>query len=128
MMRRTAPLVISVVGLLMALSGCADNTMLRTSPEALKVKYAWLNIEVASLVVTKKTLFDHVATWVTGEDCSSPRAERSEPYCVKWPGPPPPPPEVYCYSSLARPTCYSQAYDQGNDHLIGFVPASITVH
>ncbi|MGE5547760.1 MAG: hypothetical protein ACM33T_12735 [Solirubrobacterales bacterium] len=84
---------------------------------------ALVNLEVVSLVNTRKTLTDHVATWATGRDCSTPRAEREGVWCVDWPAPPPPPAQVYCYSSLGRPSCYTQPYNEGNDRLIGFVPA-----
>lgn len=81
------------------------------------------NLEVLSVINTKKTLGDHVATWITGKDCSTVRAQREGAWCVDWPAPPAPPQQVYCYASLARPSCYSQPYNEGNDRLIGFVPA-----
>lgn len=87
----------------------------------------WGAAEVLSVVNTKKTLVDHVATWVSGRDCSAVRAEREGVWCVDWPSPPPPPQQVYCYSSWARPSCYSQPYTQGNDRLIGFVPAPLPI-
>lgn len=80
-------------------------------------------LELTSVMTTKKTMGDHVATWITGKDCSSVRAEREGVWCVDWPVPPAPPQQVYCYASLARPSCYSQPYNEGNDRLIGFVPA-----
>ncbi|HTH16419.1 MAG TPA: hypothetical protein VL974_07185 [Magnetospirillum sp.] len=86
--------------------------------------YGLATLEVLSVINTKKTLGDHVATWITGKDCSTPRAEREGVWCVDWPDPPPPPQQVYCYASIARPSCYAQPYNQGNDRLIGFVPAS----
>ncbi len=81
------------------------------------------NLEVLSVINTKKTLGDHVATWITGKDCSTVRAQREGAWCVDCPAPPAPPQQVYCYASLARPSCYSQPYNEGNDRLIGFVPA-----
>jgi len=111
---------------LMLLAGCAYPTTqgINTNALAGKDPMQWTSLELVSVVATKKTIFDHVATWVTGRDCSTPRAEREGAYCVDWPEAPPPPPQVYCYASLARPTCYPQPYNQGNDRLIGFVPAS----
>ena len=126
MMRLQAPLVIIVMCFSSVLSGCVSPTGLESSTLHLKTVPAYFNVDVASLMLTKKTVFDHVATFATGQDCSTPRAERDGPYCAKWPEPPAPPPEVYCYATLARPTCYSQAYNQSNDHLVGFVPASVT--
>jgi hypothetical protein len=95
-----------------------------TTPAQVSDTVVMSGIEIASVMATKKTLFDHVATWVTGQDCSSVRAEGNGDYCVDWPKTPMPPQQVYCYSTIARPTCYAQPYTQGNDHLIGFVPAS----
>jgi hypothetical protein len=120
MIRRLAPLA----GLL--LSGClfVSNNGLEAR-EALNLNMpALMNLEVLSLTVTHKTMFDHLATWVTGRDCSSPRAEREGVYCVDFPAPPAPPQQEYCYASLGRPTCYVQAYNEGNDRLLGFIPAS----
>lgn len=85
--------------------------------------YGLTNLEVLSVINTKKTLGDHVATWITGKDCSTIRAQREGAWCVDWPAPPAPPQQVYCYASIARPSCYSQPYNEGNDRLIGFVPA-----
>lgn len=86
-----------------------------------------MNLEVLSVINTKKTMGDHLATWITGKDCSTIRAQREGAWCVDWPGPPPPRQQVYCYASIARPSCYSQPYNEGNDRLIGFVPAPLPV-
>lgn len=128
MIRLAGPL--TVVALLAVLAGCAvmANDGFESKMGKVKTPAMWTNLEVASLVATKKTMFDHIATWVTGRDCSSPRAEREGAYCVDWPAPPSPPPPIYCYATLARPTCYAQPYNQGNDRLIGFVAASTPVH
>ncbi len=118
------------LGAMLPLGGCVDMITahgIETETGKIKAPEMWTNLEVLSLVGTHKTLFDHVATWVTGRDCSTPRAERLGAYCVDWPGTPPPPPQVYCYATLGRPTCYAQAYLQGNDRLIGFVPASAPI-
>ncbi|HSV28036.1 MAG TPA: hypothetical protein VLL76_00715 [Candidatus Omnitrophota bacterium] len=107
------------------LTGCmwADNTGLHEGVSPPNAGVALMNLEVLSVINTKKTIGDHVATWVTGKDCSTIRAQREGVWCVDWPGPPPPPQQVYCYASLAKPSCFSQPYTEGNDRLIGFVPA-----
>jgi len=128
MTRRNAPLVIVLALSTLTLDGCFSNDGLTHNPTHLKPVPFWFNLEVASVMTTKKTMFDHVATWVTGEDCSSPRAERSGVYCTRWPDAPLPPQEVYCYSSLAKTNCFAHPYEQGNDRLIGFVPATPPVH
>lgn len=120
MIRRIAPLV----GILL-MTGCAwvDQTGIVTGMSPPSPEAAMINLEVLSVINTKKTLGDHVATWITGRDCSTIRAQREGAWCVDWPAPPAPPQQVYCYASLARPSCYSQPYNEGNDRLIGFVPA-----
>jgi hypothetical protein len=94
------------------------------APKPLPNPYTVMHFEALSLMTTHKSVVDHVFGWITGKDCSSPRAERGDSWCRDWPDKPTPPPQVYCYSTLARPTCYSQPYTEGNDRLIGFVPAS----
>jgi hypothetical protein len=113
------------LAIMLALSGClwVDQDMLHPLNEPPALGPALVNLEVISVINTKKTLGDHLATWVTGKDCSTIRAQREGTWCVDWPGPPAPPPQVYCYASWARPSCYAQPYNQGNDRLIGFVPA-----
>jgi hypothetical protein len=126
-MRLPAPLVIVLACSSVTLSGCFDQTGIHPDLIGLKPLPLWANVDVVSLVTTHKTVFDHAATLMTGQDCSSPRAERDGAYCVRWPEPPPPPQEIYCYASLAKPTCYAQPYVQANDQLVSFVPASLPV-
>ena len=128
MIRPSASLVIVMVCLSASISGCADSSGLKPSLVGLKPVPMWLNVDVVSLSVTHKTVYDHVASAMTGQDCSSPRAERGAgAYCENWPTPPAPPQEEYCYSSLAKATCYAQPYTQANDHMLGYVPAALTV-
>ena len=128
MIRLPAPLVIVMVCLSGLLSGCFDSGGIHSSLIGLKPIPMWMNVEVVSLATTKKTVMDHVATAMTGQDCSTPRAERGAgAYCVNWPDPPAPPPEEYCYATLARATCYAQPYTQMNDRMLGYVPGSVRV-
>ncbi len=127
-MRKIIGQITSFIGVL-AVSGCVwvDPTkgfLLGPSPPGFLAMTS--NLEIMSLVATKKTLGDHVASWITGQDCSVVRVERDRggAWCVDWPGAPPPPEQLYCYASLARPSCYNQPYNEGNDRLIGFIPAS----
>lgn len=124
MIKHIAPLAA-----LALLSGCAwvSPNGLETDVDRLSEVPLLLNLEVLSVVNTKKTMGDHVATWITGKDCSTVRAQREGVWCVDWPSPPPPPQQVYCYASLAKPSCFSQPYNEGNDRLIGFVPAPLPV-
>lgn len=116
-----------LAALTLTLGACAPaflNTGIENKGGPIKEPGVWMNLEVLSLINTRKTIVDHIATWVTGRDCSTVRAQRDGAYCVDWPSDPVPPQQVYCYSTLARPTCYAHPYNEGNDHLIGFVPAS----
>lgn len=120
MIRRLAPLAAMLL-----LSGCAifGRDGIETELGSAGDPYVLANLEMLSVINTKKTLGDHVATWITGKDCSTLRAQREGVWCVDWPGPPAPPQQVYCYASLAKPSCFAQPYNEGNDRLIGFVPA-----
>lgn len=111
------------------LGGCAyvNRAGIADAPKPLPSPYTFFQLEAFSLINTHKTIGDHIIGWITSKDCSSPRAERGEDYCRDWPGRPPPPQQVYCYASLARPSCFAQPYNEGNDHLLGFVPASTPI-
>ncbi len=114
---------------LLIVGGCAYMTKdgIADAPKPLPSPYTFFQLEAFTLINTHKTVGDHIVGWITGKDCSSPRSERGEEYCRDWPSRPPPPPQVYCYSSLAKPSCYTQPYNEGNDHLLGFVPASTPI-
>lgn len=124
MIWRLAPLA----GILLV-AGCAwvDETGFNPGMSPPNAGPALLQLEIISLVNTHKTMGDHVMSWMSGRDCSTPRMERDGTYCTDRPGRPAPPQQVYCYGSLARPSCYAQPYNEGNDRLIGFVPASAPV-
>ncbi|MBF0324329.1 hypothetical protein [Magnetospirillum moscoviense] len=128
MIRLTAPLAAPLAAMLL-LSSCAfvGREGIETEVAAVGDFNLFMNLEVLSVINTRKTMGDHVATWITGKDCSTVRAQREGVWCVDWPAPPSPPAQVYCYASIAKPSCYSQPYNEGNDRLIGFVPAAIPV-
>ncbi len=121
--------LLSLVGVLL-LSSCmwVDRSGLSPGGDPPNLAMTLGNLEVLSVINTKKTLGDHIATWITGKDCSTVRAQREGGnWCTPWPDAPPPPQQVYCYATWARPSCYSQPYNEGNDRLIGFVPAPTPV-
>lgn len=59
----------------------------------------------AALVLTGRTPLDHVASLVTGRDCSVVRVERREGWCA--PLSVPPPPAAYCTRSLGSTDCWT---------------------
>ena len=62
-------------------------------------------VGAASLVLTGRTPVDHVASLVTGQDCSAVRLERRLPYCAPHQGPPASQP--YCTRSLGAVDCWT---------------------
>ena len=62
--------------------------------------------EVASVVNTDKTLTDHVASNLTGHDCSTVKVKSRGKYCIDQNSIPAPQPAVYCYRSLGDINCY----------------------
>ncbi|WP_439598048.1 hypothetical protein [Falsiroseomonas sp.] len=59
----------------------------------------------ASLILTGRTPVDHVASLVTGRDCSLVRVERRESWCA--PEAAPPPPQPFCTRSLGATDCWT---------------------
>jgi hypothetical protein len=64
--------------------------------------------EVASVVNTDKTLTDHVASNLTGRECSTLKIKSRGKYCIDPNSIPDPEPAVYCYRSLGDITCYDR--------------------
>lgn len=124
MIWRIAPLAGMV---LLAGCGWVGRDGLETEVARVGDGLVFANLEAFTVINTHKTMGDHVASWVTGLDCSTPRASRGDSYCRDRPPKPQPPQQVYCYASLGRPSCFSQPYNEGNDRLIGFIPASTPV-
>ena len=66
----------------------------------------WLYVlEVASVINTDKTLFDHVVSLAYGRDCSTIRYMDGDHYCER---PPRPETPLYCYPSLGDVVCYRE--------------------
>ncbi|GHU01049.1 hypothetical protein FACS1894186_3030 [Alphaproteobacteria bacterium] len=88
---------------LLCLSACAEGLILGAIAET------------GSMVATGRTVGDHAAGAMTGQDCSIDRAvDKGGAYCQpKAPPPrrPAPPPRLVCEGSLADYTCY-KADDQ----------------
>ena len=100
---------LALMALLIPLSGC----FLTTGP-------GMFAVGTATFINTKKTLIDHTASFLTGQDCSSLKYSAGEGYCQPFPsvedgdaaemdasqgtfvgyGP-------YCYRTIGKVTCYS---------------------
>ena len=67
--------------------------------------------ETASLSTTDKTLGDHIASSVTGKDCSTFEAMEKRPYCKPHGSPPNPSmDDPLCYRTLGDVDCYDPKY------------------
>lgn len=92
-----APLLLALGGL--ALGGCQVGPTVAASAGPVLV------VSGASLVLTGRTPVDHVASLVTGRDCSLVRLERRESWCA--PPAEPPAPAAYCTRSLGSTDCWT---------------------
>ena len=91
---------------------------------AATVTGVYVAADIASMVVSGRTVDDHIASAITGEDCSISRSMQGlGPYCAVVLPPPPPPPTVtrvtYCYRSLASSSCYDGPSPRDYTGLIG---------
>ncbi|MBN2752759.1 MAG: hypothetical protein JXQ84_08630 [Rhodospirillaceae bacterium] len=80
-------------------------------------------VDVATLIVTDKTMLDHIVSYFREEDCSAVRASQGDRYCRPIRIAYTPPPEPFCYRSLADVSCFSTPNPYGSDHRMGtFLP------
>lgn len=93
-MRRIRPPLLAVI-LALPLGGCWIDPLL--GPLAIT--------NAASLVLTGGTTVDHVASLVTGRNCSAVRIEQRLPWCAPPPGPPPV--TAFCTRSLGAVDCWA---------------------
>lgn len=87
---------------------------------------AMAGFSATSFALTKKLPTDHLASWITGEDCSALEAERTGQYCrteaevaaaeaAADPGAQPP---VYCYRTIGEITCQSEPDPTAESRLV----------
>ncbi|MGE3968372.1 MAG: hypothetical protein AB7F08_09030 [Dongiaceae bacterium] len=109
-----APILLALCGPLV-LSGCDGTVFLATSA-----------VTAASFATTEKLPTDHIASWVTGEDCSSLEMERTGKFCrteaeiaadelanqpeVAMP--------VFCYRTLGEADCYTDPEPGQDERLV----------
>jgi hypothetical protein len=74
-------------------------------------------VEGASVVVTDKTLGDHLVSMYSGKDCSTIRTSKGMRYCAE--DEPAPPPQPYCYRTLGKVTCYDRPDVRRGDRPLG---------
>lgn len=89
-------MIIPLLGLFMLLQGCG----------------VMMGASAGSVVVTKKTLSDHVISFSRGKNCSSVRLERGQTFCEE--------DEIHatapmnCYKTLGGVTCYDRPDPYGD--------------
>lgn len=108
------------IGILLLASACTSwnqpNESILGSPSNLTT---FGIVEGVSVINSDKTLGDHVASWVTGKDCSSIREKMfNTDYCQEYPKRPPKKAPVFCYRTLADVSCYSEPSTNPNDVLV----------
>lgn len=63
--------------------------------------------DLMSVIVTDKTIDDHIVSYASNKDCSTVRTELGMTYCkedaLKQTGP-----KMHCYNELGKVTCYKQ--------------------
>ena len=112
--------------LLPFLSGCWWTTPTSSMPFGAAPLTVWGAGEAVSYLATGKIMEDNVTSFITGKDCSLGRKLSGEgKYCMttleleranrpEWTVQ-----KIYCYQSLAAPTCYAQPSPNPADTLIG---------
>jgi len=87
---------------------------------------AMAGLSAASFAATKKLPTDHVASWITGEDCSALGLERTGQYCrteaevaaAEAAADPGAQPRVYCYRTIGEITCQSEPDPTAESRLV----------
>lgn len=85
------------------LSGCSSATSLYPTTLPAQIT-ALLAVEGTSVILTDKTIGDHIISHYSGKNCSSVRLEQGRTYCVEDEANPVA--DVYCYRTLGSITCY----------------------
>ena len=108
------------------LSGCWFTTQNSSMPFGAAPLTVWGAGEAVSYLATGKIMEDNIASFLTGKDCSLSRKLKGEgKYCMTtlelqrankpaWSVR-----KIYCYQSLAAPTCYTAPSPYPTDTLIG---------
>lgn len=106
----------------LALGGCelGATTASEFMPLGLSPVATVMGADAVSVVNSQKTLGDHLFSHMTKMECSSPKAMRDGgDYCRPKQQKPAPQPMVYCYRTMANPTCYAVQNPTGYGTRIG---------
>lgn len=114
---------------LVALSGCSADS-LQSRGDTLQASGGRLVgavrplaiVDAVSLINTDKTIIDHVASSMMGEDCSMLRSMDGGHYCQPRYENKPVVPSLYCYRTLGDVTCYDRPSTNASDTLVGVRP------
>ena len=114
-MRSKTASMLAAVMLPMALGACSGTAAI-----------AMAGISATSFALTDKFPVDHVATWVSGEECSALQAERTGEYCrteaeiaaAERAADPLQQPRVYCYRTIGEITCQSEPDPSAENRLV----------
>jgi hypothetical protein len=114
-MRHRAAITLIALMLPGLLGGCAGTAAI-----------AMAGISATSFAMTDKFPTDHVASWVTGEDCSALQAEQTGEYCrteeeiaaAEAAAEPGTPPAVYCYRTIGEIDCQSEPDPSAESRLV----------
>ena len=123
---------IALAFLLPLLSGCWFTAHNSSMPFGAAPLTVWGAGETVSYLATGKIMEDNIASFFTGKDCSLSRKLSGEgKYCMTtleleranrpaWSVR-----KIYCYRSLAAPTCYTQPSPYPTDSLIGIYDSPV---
>lgn len=116
----------TVLAVLM-LTACGSMTQPRSHlPAGMSILGLWAAGETVSLLHSDKLMEDHVVSLITRQDCSFPRYWNGKGgYCMtqgeilRASMPDFTVQKVYCYATIASPTCYDRPSPYPSDRLIG---------
>lgn len=106
---------IILMSALIALSGCGTPLWPSTTPGYVP---AALVVDGVTIMVTDKTVGDHIASIRSGKDCSTVRKERGQTYCVEDEDAAQTKFQGYCYNTLGTVTCYTEPDPRRAEHTL----------
>ena len=122
--------VAGVFALAATLAGCGGidtlqngaNNLETYGGQALGFARPFAIADAVTLINTDKTIVDHLAGLMSGQDCSTLRSMDGGHYCQPVYENVPIVPTLYCYRTLAEVTCYDRPSPNSSDKLVGIRP------